>query len=224
MDKLKEVISNINSTWRRPDAKRKLLIAFIYFCAFALSIAEIVKDLKSLTAWGSALALTLMAVSAWPYVKDFIWPSGLEHTAVTQLTLACHYWKVAYFPIDCDLDKRMKTVMGENIWDNLLASSKHRSTKENIERYRVLFEEEAKTTMKKIEAVIDRYSDVLPERLRVLAQNTVMQLGLAPLGFKFFKQNPTDEGFFAQFQQIINALHQLDGPAGEHQNITKSSQ
>jgi len=65
-------LKNIIKTMNYPDARRKLLIALIFVFTYVLSIVEIGQDTKSVTAWGSFLALTLMAVSAWPLVKGFI--------------------------------------------------------------------------------------------------------------------------------------------------------
>jgi hypothetical protein len=205
----------------RPDAKRKLLIAFIFVFAYVLSISQLTQDIKSITAWGSFLALTLMAVSAWPLVKGFMWPSGLEHVAATELSLACHSWKNAYFRIDPDLTSRLKNVEGDNIWDKILSASNHKCTKENIARFHPLFVDEAMNTQKRIDSVIIRYSDVLPDELRVLARQAMEKLRLAPVGYAYVMQEASDQGFFNQFRQLINALSKLERPAHDLQNRTK---
>lgn len=204
-----------------PDAKRKLFIAFIFLLAYAFSIAELVQDIKSKTAWGSFLALTLMAVSAWPLVKGFIRPSGLIHVAATELSLACHSWKNSYFRIDPDLTNRLTKVEGENIWDKILSASHHKCTKENVARFQALFVDEAKNTKKKIDSVMIRYGDILPEELRVLARHAMEKLRLAPVGYVFVLKNFSDQAFFNRFLQIINALSKLERPAHELQNRTK---
>lgn len=160
-------------TINRPDAKRKLLIAFIFVFSYALAISEVAKELSSITAWGSLLALTSMAITAWPLMKDFIWPSGLEHTAITELSLACHGWKNAYLSIDSDLQNRMKSAEGENIWELILASSKISCTKESLVKFKPLFVDAAIQTQQRIDTVINRYGDVLPGELRVLAQHAI---------------------------------------------------
>ena len=138
-------------------------------------------DIKSITAWGSFLALTLMAVSTWPLVKGFMWPSGLEHVAATELSLACHSWKNAYFRIDPDLTNRLKKADGNTIWNKMLSASNHKCTKENLARFYPLFVDEAMNTQKRIDSVIIRYSDVLPDELRVLARQAMEKLSLAPV-------------------------------------------
>ncbi len=155
---------------------------------------------------GLIFALTLMAISAWPLVKDFVWPSGLEHIAATELSLACHSWKNSYFRIDPDLTNRLRKVEGENIWDKILSASNHKCTKENIARFQALFVGEAINTQKRIDSVIIRYGDVLPDELRVLARHAMEQLSLAPLGYAFAIKDFSDQAFFNQFRQIINAL------------------
>ncbi|CAB5137980.1 hypothetical protein D3OALGB2SA_4051 [Olavius algarvensis associated proteobacterium Delta 3] len=205
----------------RPDAKRKISIAFIFVFAYALSIAQLGQDLKSLTSWGTFLALTLMAVSAWPLIKDFVWPSGLDHVAATELSLACHSWKNAYFRIYPGLTGRLKYVEGENIWDKILSASNHKCTKENIALFYPLFVDAAMKTQNRIDSVILRYSDVLPEGLRVLARQTMEKLSLAPVGYAFIMQEASDLAFYNQFRQVINALSELERPAQELQNRTK---
>lgn len=214
-------MNNLKKTLNRPDAKRKLLIAFIFVFAYALSIAELGQDIKSITAWGAFLALTLMGVSAWPLVKGFLWPSGLEHVAATDLSLACHSWKNSYFLIDPDLTNRIRNVEGENIWDKMLSASNHKCTKENIARFKALFVDETINTQNRIESILIRYSDVLPEDLRVLARHTMVKLSLAPVGYAFLIVNFSDKAFFNQFRQVINALSELERPAHELQNRTK---
>lgn len=204
----------------RPDAKRKLLIALIFVLAYALSISQLGQDIKSITAWGSFLALTLMAVSVWPLVKGFMWPSGLENVAATELSLACHSWKNSYFRIDPDLENRLKKAEGDSIWDKILSASNHKCTKENIVRFYPLFVDEAMNTNKKIDAVIIRYSDVLLDELRVLARNAMEKLSLAPVGYAVLIQELSDQGLFNQFRQLINALANLERPAHDLQNRT----
>jgi hypothetical protein len=214
-------LNHIIKILNRPDAKRKLLVASIFVFAYALSIAEIGKDIKSITAWGSFLALTLMGVSAWPLIKGFIWPSGLEHEAATEISLACHSWKNSYFRIDPDLTNRLKEVEGDSIWDKILSASNHKCTKENIVRFQALFVDEAINTQKRIDSVIIRYGDVLPDELRVLARQAMEKLSLAPVGYAFVMKDFSDQGFFNQFRQVINALSELERPAHELQNRTK---
>ena len=205
----------------RPDAKRKLLVAFIFVFCWALTIAEVAQDTKSITAWGSFLALSLLAISAWPLVKDFIWPAGLEHVASTQLSLACHGWKNSYINIDPGLMNRISEVKGENIWDKILSASNHKCTEENLARFRPLFVGEAISTQRQIDEVIIRYGDVLPSELRVLAQHAMSRLSLAPFSYTIFGTNPSDQGFYNQFLGVINALSNLERPTQELQNKTK---
>lgn len=204
----------------RPDSKRKILIAFIFVFSYAFSISEVSKDLSSITAWGSLLALTIMAITAWPLIKEVIWPSGLEHVAATELSLACHGWKNAYLSIDNDLHNRIKTVEGENIWELILAASKHSCTSKILTQFKPLFVESAMQTQQTIDTVINRYGDVLPSELRVLAQHAINQLNLAPISYLFVMQNPSDQAFYNQFNQLISVLSKLERPAHELQNLT----
>ena len=216
-------MNTIINTFSRPDSKRKLLVALFFVISYTLCIAEVLNDIKSLNAWGSLLGLTIMAFTAWPLIKDFIWPSGLEHVAATQLSLACHGWKNAYLSIDSDLQNRMKEVEGDNIWQLILAASKLESSPENLAKFKTLFIESAANIQQRIETVLNRYADVLPNELRVLAQSAITQLSLAPICYLFVIQNPSDQAFYNQFLQIINVLEKLERPSHELQNITKQN-
>lgn len=212
------------TTLNRPDAKRKLLVALIFTFSYGLSVAEVGQDGKSITAWGSLLSLTLMAISAWPLVKDFIWPSGSEYVAATELSLACHSWKNGYFRVDRDLLNRISKADGENVWEKMLSASRHECTPENLSRFRTLFFDEALNTLNRIDAVIIRYGDVLPEDLRVLAQQAMNQLSLAPFSYTMLgrlDEPYSEQAFYVQFVQVINALSKLETPAHELQNRTK---
>jgi len=205
----------------RPDSKRKLLIAAIFIFAFALSIAEIDKDIESFTTWGSMLALLLMAVTAWPMIKESIWPSGLDHVAGTQLSLACHGWKNAYFGLDRGIMDRLETVEGENIWQKIINATDPECTDENINKYQTLFVNEAINTQRRIDEVLGRYGDVLPHELRVLAQSALTQLSLSPFSYAMFAQSPSKQSFVNQFKQILFVLEKLERPAHELQTKTK---
>ena len=76
-------------------------------------------------------------------------------------------------------------------------------------------------TQKRIDSVIIRYSDVLPDELRVLARQAMEKLRLAPVGYAYVMQEASDQGFFNQFRQLINALSKLERPAHDLQNRTK---
>lgn len=204
----------------RPDSKRKLLIAAIFVFAFAFSIAEIDKDINSFTAWGSTLALLLMGVTAWPMIKGSIWPSGLDHVASTQLSLACHGWKNAYLNLDSELMNRLESVEGENIWQKILNATDLECTNENINKYQALFINEAINTQRRIDGVLGRYGDVLPHELRVLAQNALTQLSLSPFSYVMFTQSPSKQSFVNQFKQVLFVLEKLERPAHELQNRT----
>ncbi len=52
--------------------------------------------MHSRVARSDILALTMMGISAWPFIKELIWPSGLDYIAATELSLSCHGWKNAY--------------------------------------------------------------------------------------------------------------------------------
>jgi len=208
-------------TINRPGSKRKLLIALFFVISYTLSISAVGNDIKSVNAWGSLLGLTIMAITAWPLIKVFIWPSGLEHVAATQLSLACHSWKNSYLSIDNELQNRMKEVEGDNIWKIILAALKLESSPGNLTRFKTLFVDSAINTQQRIETVINRYGDVLPSELRVLAQQALSQLSLAPISYVFVMQNPSNQGFYNQFLQIINALEKLERPAHELQNLTR---
>lgn len=218
--KLGNHMNNISKILNRPDAKRKVLIAFIFVCAYVLSIVQLLRNIKSTTELMSSLALTLMGVCALPLVKNFIWPSGLENVAATELSLACHSWKNSYFRIDPDLVNRLKKADGDNIWDKILSASKHKCTEENIMRFKALFVDETINTQKRIDSVIIRYSDVLPQELRVLARNTMEKLRLAPLGYAYAIKDFSDLALFNQFSQIIEALSKLERPAHKLQHRT----
>ena len=205
----------------RPDSKRKLIVAAIFVFAFAFSIAEIDKDVKSFTAWGSTLALLLMAVSAWPMIKTSIWPTGLDHVASTQLSLACHGWKNAYFELDKGLVDRLSTVEGENIWQKIMNATDIECTEENIRKYQVLFVDEAINTQRRIDEVLGRYGDVLPHELRVLAQNALTQLSLSPFSYAMFSQSPSEQAFINQFKQVLFKLEKLAVPAHDLQVNTR---
>ncbi len=209
------------SLLNRPDSKRKLIVAAIFVFAFALSIAEIDKDVKSFTAWGSMLALLLMAVLAWPMIKSSIWPTGLDHVACTQLSLACHGWKNAYFNLDKGLMDRLANTEGENIWQKISEATDVECTEENIRKYQVLFVDEAIITQRRIDEVLGRYGDVLPHELRVLAQNALTQLSLSPLSYAMFCQSSSKQSFINQFKQVLFKLEKLDVPAHELQIKTK---
>lgn len=188
---------------------------------FALSIAEIDKDVNSFTAWGSMFALLLMAVSAWPMIKSSIWPTGLDHVAGTQLSLACHGWKNAYFSLDKGLMDRLANAEGDNIWQKIMEATDIEYTEENIRKYQVLFVDEAINTQRRIDEVLGRYGDVLPHELRVLAQNALTQLSLSPFSYAMFSQSPSKQAFINQFKQVLFKLEKLAVPAHELQMKTK---
>lgn len=207
--------------WTRPDAKRKLLLALVFVIAYASSVVSLVNEPESNSAWGALLALTIMGISALPFVKDFIWPSGLDNTAATALSLACHEWKNAYIFIVCpELGGNLSGYDGDDIWEKMLSASHHKDTPANRARFRPLFNEVAVHTQERIDWVLSRYSDVLPNHLRVLAHDAMTQLRLAPLSYSILG-NPSDQGLFNQFHQLINALSKLDRPAHELQTKTK---
>jgi len=209
--------------WTRPDAKRKLLLAFVFVFSCALSIANIGEQPKSISAWGTLFGLTIMGISGWPFVKEFIWPSGLDHIAATELSLSCHGWKNVYiFTICPELGKKLDQYAGDDIWDKILAGSHHEDTADNWERFQPLFVEEAVQTQRRIDQVLSRYSDVLPSELRVLAHHAMTQLSLAGFSYALSRQNPSEQALYGQFLQVIKALSNLDHPAHELQPKTKT--
>lgn len=187
----------MNVVLERPSAKRKLLLGVVFILAYALSLLNIIAEPASIPAWGTFLVLSIMAISAWPFVKEFVWPSGLEHIAVTELSLACHGWKNAYIfnvcpEVGCNLDKYKEG----DIWDKILAASHHEYSEENWTLFRPLFFEYADQTQRHIDAALLRYSDVLPGDLRVAAHQTKSMLGLVGVSYTWVRQNPSDDAFY----------------------------
>jgi len=199
-------------------------MSIAYALAVVLSVVSITES-TSITAWGTFLALILMGVSAWPDVKDSIWPSGLDHVAATQLSLACHGWKNAYiFGVCPELGGNLSEREGDNIWEKILNGSHHENTESNWERFQPLFVQETIRTQKRLDLVLSRYSDVLPSELRVLTQDAMSQLSLSELGYSLARQNPSKQGLFAQFEQVIHVLSRLERPAHDLQVRTKTNQ
>ncbi len=111
----------------------------------------------------------------------------------------------------------------DNIWDDILSASKRECTKEEATRFQILFVDEATNTINRIDEAIRRYHDVLPNELRILAQEAITRLNTSRRVHDYVVQGRdlSDIVFYNQFLPIINALSKLDKASQELQDRTK---
>lgn len=172
---------------------------------------------------GQWLLVVLLLLALHGYFADYLTVSSnlrgptveelaLQERVYTEISLAAHSWKIAYFTLYPDSFPRSGDgPKYSHVWERLREEPKPEYSPENWQHFRPLFVQVIDSVNQELQDILARDSDVLLPEIRKLVSDARLQLNTEKSAYLYIpKMDNKAVMFEGRFVGVIRMLEELD--------------